>query len=299
MFFFFGGYADFLCFYLHKTTHPKDLNLKTRLMKKFAWISLVSLPILGISILSFNLKSNVFNSNREIKNLAYQANEELNYRVHYGALNAAVVQMSVSKPLVIQDREAYNLKIEGQTISSFSWMFKVRDKFESWVDAKSHTPLRYAKTVREDAYFHQDVAVYNHKEKWLKNKEGKINITDHTMDVAAAIYYMRTFEYKDKVVGFKFPMDIYIDNKLHHLSVTYAGKEVIDTDLGRVSCIKLKPQLVVDRVFKDENAMTVWVSDDENHIPVRIQTDIYVGSLKVDITSFKNLKYPLNSLKKP
>jgi hypothetical protein len=267
-------------------------------MKKLAYLSLIGLPVLGLSIFSFNLKPENQGFHRDINNSAYQANEELNYRVHYGALNAAVVQMSVSKPMVVHEREAYNLKIEGQTLSSFSWMYKVRDKFESWVDAKSHTPLRYSKTVREDAYFHQDVAIYNHKEKWLKNKEGKIKITDHTMDVAAAIYYMRTFEYKNKPEGYKFPMDIYIDNKLYNLSVTYAGKDVIDSDLGKVSCIKLKPQLVVERVFKDENAMTVWVSDDENHIPVRIQTDIYVGSLKVDLTSYKNLKNPFNSLKK-
>lgn len=251
---------------------------------------------LGILLLSFNAAPENF-INKEIKNQAYQSREELNYRVHYGALNAAVVQMSVSKLLKINNREAYNLKIEGQTINSFSWMFRVRDKFESWVDAKSHTPLRYAKTVREDAYYHQDIAVYNHKEKWLKNKEGKISITEHTMDIAAAIYYMRTFDYKNKAIGHTFPMDIYIDNQLHKLSVKYVGKEEVDTDLGKVSCIKLKPQLVVDRVFKDQDAMTVWVSDDENHIPIRIQTDIYVGSLKVDLTSYKNLKNPFSSLK--
>lgn len=267
-------------------------------MKARFLIPAMSLVSLGSILFSFNKAPQVNVMERYTANKAYQANEELNYRVHYGAINAAVVQMSVSKPVKIHNRDAYNLKIEGQTINSFSWMFKVRDKFESWVDAQSHTPLRYAKTVREDAYYHQDIAIYNHKEKWLKNKEGKISITDHTMDVAAAIYYMRTFDYRNKPEGYKFPMDIYIDNQLHHLSVTYAGKETIQTDLGKVACVKLKPQLVVDRVFKDQDAMTVWVSDDENHIPIRIQTDIYVGSLKVDITSYKNLKNPFSSLKK-
>jgi len=264
-------------------------------MKNAFLFPAIALLAIGGLLISFNNAPQEF-STKSIKNQAYQSNEELNYRVHYGALNAAVVQMSVSKPLKINNKEAYNLKIEGQTINSFSWMFRVRDKFESWVDAKSHTPLRYAKTVREDAYYHQDIAVYNHKEKWLKNKEGKISITEHTMDVASAIYYMRTFDYKNKPIGHKFPMDIYIDNQLHNLSVKYVGKEEITTDLGKVACIKLKPQLVVDRVFKDQDAMTVWVSDDENHIPVRIQTDIYVGALKVDLTSYKNLKNPFSSL---
>jgi hypothetical protein len=85
----------------------------------------------------------------KVENLAYQEGEILKYRIHYGVVNAGVVNMQVSQPLEINKRKAYNLKIEGETLKSFDWAFKVRDKFESWVDAESLTPLRYSKTVRE------------------------------------------------------------------------------------------------------------------------------------------------------
>ena len=235
---------------------------------------------------------------QKLTKLAYQPNENLKYRIHYGVVNAAVVNMSVSDPIMINNRKALSLKVEGETLSSFEWLYIVRDKFESWVDAENHTPLRYAKTVRENDYYFQDVVIYNHKDKFLKNKKGKLPITENTQDVAAAIYYLRNLDYSNKVIGHEFPLDIYIDNQVYKLKLKYAGKETIKTDIGKVRCIKLKPELVVDRVFKSKDAMTVWVSDDDNHIPVRIQTDIYVGSLKVDIVKTENLKSPMTSLVK-
>jgi hypothetical protein len=130
----------------------------------------------------------------------------------------------------------------------------------------------------------------------LRNKEGKINITQNTQDLASAIYFMRQLDFKNKPLNYAYPMDIYIDNEIYNLKVAYKGKETIQTDLGKVRCIKLQPEMVVDRVFKEKDAVTVWVSDDKNHIPVRIEAAIYVGSLKVDLTSYKNLKNPFQSL---
>ena len=74
-------------------------------------------------------------------------------------------------------------------------------------------------------------------------------------------------------------------------------RETIKTDLGKIECYKLRPQLVVDRVFKDEDDMTIWVSADANKIPIRVQANIYVGSVKVDITKASGLKNKFSSKK--
>lgn len=263
--------------------------------KKFNFVPLFGVIILGFGLLSFNQKE-IVNFSQKVENKAFQSGEVLNYRIHYGVVNAGIVTMKVSEPVKVNDRDAYNLKIEGETLKSFDWAYKVRDKFETWIDVESHVPYRYSKTVRENDYFYQEIAIYNHEQKYLKNKKGKITITPTTMDVASAIYYLRNIDYNNSKVGAKFPMDVYIDNEVYNLSVKYVGKETIATPLGKIRCIKIKPELVVDRVFKNKDAMTVWVSDDDNHIPVRIQTEIYVGSLKVDLVKHENLKNPLSAL---
>jgi hypothetical protein len=233
---------------------------------------------------------------RTINNLAYQPGETLKYRIHYGAINAGVVSMNVSPTTSnINGKTTYNLRVEGETVKSFDWAYKVRDKFESWVDQESQAPLRYAKTVRENNYFHQDVAIYDHDNRKLRNKQGELTIPQYTQDIASAIYYLRNLDYTNATIGKQFPVDVYIDNKVYSLPITYKGKEVIKTDLGKIRCIKIKPKLVVDRVFKHADALTVWVTDDANHIPVRIEGLIYVGSIKVDITQHTGLKNAFSS----
>jgi len=262
------------------------------------YISAVGLSVFCALLFSMKSAEKVAPTERKIENTAYLSGEILNYRIHYGIINAGLVNMTVSEPLTINNKSAYNLKVEGETLKSFDWAYKVRDKFESWVDGESQAPIRYAKTVRENAYFNQDIAIYNHSEKWLKNKQGQLTIPQYTQDVASAIYYMRTLDYANASVGTTYPIDVYLDNKIYNLNVKYMGKEVIKSDIGKIRCFKIKPQLVVDRVFKRTDAMTVWVTDDENKVPVRIQTDIRVGSLKVDLVKYQNLKNPMTCLVK-
>lgn len=264
-------------------------------MKKPNFYIVTAFIFLGLSLPAFKQSQNVV-LGRKIVNNAYQPGENLKYRIHYGAINAGVVSMSVSPtPTNISGKTTYNLRVEGETVKSFDWAYKVRDKFESWVDQESQAPLRYAKTVRENSYFFQDVAIYDHDNKKLRNKKGEITIPQYTQDIASAIYYLRNLDYANATVGKQYPVDVYIDNQVYSLPITYKGKEVIKTDLGKIRCIKIKPKLVVDRVFKHADALTVWVSDDENHIPVRIEGQIYVGSIKVDLMQTQNLKNAFSS----
>ena len=151
-------------------------------MKKSLTLALVALIFLT-SLPSFKQAANVVLP-RKMANLAYQPGETLKYRIHYGAINAGVVSMSVNpNPTIINGKTTYNLRVEGETVKSFDWAYKVRDKFESWVDQESQAPLRYAKTVRENDYFHQDVAIYDHDNRKLRNKQGELTIPQYTQEI--------------------------------------------------------------------------------------------------------------------
>lgn len=271
-------------------------------MKKSFWIP--AIPVLALalvfSLVSWNNSEHYSNTTlalRSMENNSYQPGEFLKYRIHYGAVNAGLVSMSVAaQPTQIGNKSTYNLRVEGETLKSFEWAYKVRDKFESWVDQGSQAPLRYAKTVREDRYFNQDLAIYDHENAKLRNTKGELKIPAYTQDIASAIYYLRNLNYQTAVSGSQFPINVYLDNKVYNLNITFKGRETIKTDIGKVKCIKIKPQLVVDRVFKNSDAMTVWVTDDENHIPVRIESEIRVGSIKVDIIEYKGLKNTFSAL---
>lgn len=257
--------------------------------------ALIIAPVLALALLANQSPDQRANAQATPGSFGHA--EQLQYRIHYGLVNAGIVTMNTDESFAtVGSQPTMHVRVEGQTLKSFEWAYKVRDKFEAWVNPQTVKPLRYAKTVRENTYYDQDLAVFNHSAGYLRNRKGQLPITAETRDIASAIYFLRTVDWGALSIGSKKPVDVYLDNEVYNLSVAYAGRETIQTDLGPVRCLKLKPELVVDRVFKNKNGMTVWVSDDANRIPVRIQTDIQVGSLKVDLTQYKNLKNGFTAL---
>lgn len=235
---------------------------------------------------------------RSTTNNAFTYGEELKYRVHYGWINAASVSIKVAhKPTMVDGRETYRISAYGKTYKSFDWAFKVRDNFVSYVDVEGLAPLKYYKKVQEDNYKDEDLVFYDHDKKWLKGSQKSMTMPAYVQDIISGTFYARTIDFENAYSGQSFPIDIYLDQTIYNLKFKYLGKEVIKTDLGKMECYKLRPQLVVDRVFKDEDDMTIWISADENKIPVRVQAAIYVGSVKVDLTSTKGLKNPFTSKK--
>src|SRR5690606_13452334 len=96
--------------------------------------------------------------------------------------------------------------------------------------------------------------------------------------------------------GDKIPFDMFLDDEIFNLYLRYEGKEQIKTRYGRFNAIKFKPLLIKGSIFEGGEKMTVWVSDDPNRILLRAESPIAVGSIKVDMMSYKNLRYPLSSL---
>jgi hypothetical protein len=115
-------------------------------------------------------------------------------------------------------------------------------------------------------------------------------------DVLSSIYYARNINFDKYKVEDKIPFDMFLDNEVYHLYIKYMGKETVKTKYGKFKAIKFKPLLIKGTIFEGGEKMTVWVSDDANHIPLRIESPISVGSVKVDMMQYKNLRYPLSSM---
>lgn len=227
---------------------------------------------------------------RKVDNKAFTYGEKLKYRVHYGFINAASIDITIDeKPSIIDQRSTYHIVAKGNTYSSFDWMYKVRDHYESYVDVESMAPLKYFKSIKENKYTDKDLVFYDHKAQYLKGYKKDMTAPAYVQDLVSSLFYARTLDFSNAVEGKTFPVDVYLDQEIYNLKFKYLGKETIKSDLGKVRCIKMRPQLVVDKVFKDEDAMTIWVTDDANHIPVRVQAEIYIGALKIDLVSYDGL----------
>lgn len=262
---------------------------------------IIAILALGLSFSSFLLQKPEDNgfSFRKLPNTAFKTGEKLTYRAHYGLINAARIMMSVDPVMQqIGTRKAFLVRTEGETLKSFDWMYKVRDKFDSYLDEECLAPLRYSMSKRENKYSAVDAVIYYHEQKKLRNLKGEMVMPVYTQDIASAIYYARNLDFATAKVGQSYPVDVYLDNKVYNLAFKFIGRETLSTDIGKVRCIKLRPKLVVDRVFKEDDDMTIWISDDKNKIPIRVESAIKVGSVKVDITAYENLKNNFDALLK-
>ncbi len=232
-----------------------------------------------------------------ISNQAFSYGETLRYKMYYSLffnIPVAEVEMKVhEKPEYLAGEKHYLISGTGKSYRFYNSFFKVHDIYKSYVSVNTFEPRISVRIINEGNYHSSEYYVYNPRKNYLKNKKGKLfKIPDLTQDILSAIYLARTFDYSHARPGDSFMLNVFIDDSVYYVGVRYAGKENLKMN-GRVyHCLKLKPILIVDRVFKSEEDMTLWVSDDKNKIPVYVHSGIAVGSVKAELIEYKNLKNP-------
>jgi len=227
----------------------------------------------------------------------YTVGERLEYRVHYGMVDAAKITMSIDTGIkTINGQNTIRIIGEGRTLSGYDWFFKVRDHYETFIDTHTNLPVKYIRNVEEGTYKDVEHASFDHKNNKIYSSKGIYKSDGPSFqDVLSAIYYLRGKNIKQMKKGDIIKVKFYLDKAIYESEVTIGGREVIKTALGKFNTIILKPNVVVDRVFPNKEALTIWATDDVNLIPLRIKTELMVGSIKADITKITGNKNPLSS----
>ncbi len=251
-----------------------------------------------ILILSLPAYLSAQTSLRKVENKAFGPSEVLEYRVHYGFVDAGVAKLEVD-PVVkkIGGRECYRVVGTGRSVGAFDWFFKVRDHYESYIDAEAMIPWLFIRKIEEGGYSKKQNVSFNHFKSTATSEKKTISTPGQVQDLISAFYYARTLDMSNAAVGDTFHINCYLDDEVFPMVIKYTGKEKIKTKAGTFNCIKFKPFLLEGRVFKEQEGMTIWVSDDKNRIPVRAAAEILVGTIKMDLTKYAGVANPLALLK--
>jgi thioredoxin-related protein len=230
------------------------------------------------------------NELRQVKNEAFLPGEILKFRIHYGIVDAGEATIEVKKDLKnFGGRECYHFIGIGKSVGAFDWFFKVRDRYESIVDKEALIPWFFIRRVNEGGYIINQNVTFNHFNDSAKSEKATISVPDNCQDLVSAFYFARTLDFTGAKEGDIFEISGYLDDAIFPMNVKFVGRENIKSKKGTFRCLKLRPMLQEGRVFKDQEDMTIWVSDDKNKIPVRVQTEIAVGSIKMDLVDYENL----------
>jgi len=250
----------------------------------------------GIVILiSVLLSGNALGQGLRLRqNEAFKTSEVLEYRVHYGMIDAGEARLEVASEIKqIGNRRCYQVIGTGRSTGAFDWFFKVRDHYESYIDSGAIVPWLFIRRIDEGGYKKKQNVSFNHSKKTATSEKKTIQTPDHVQDLLSAFYYARTLDFSSASVGDTFLINTYLDDETFPMIIKYVGKETIKTKVGSLRCLVFKPYLLEGRVFKESEAMTIWISDDKNRIPVRAQADVLVGSIKMDLKGYAGLANPL------
>lgn len=234
-----------------------------------------------------------------VKAQGFTENEYVKYRVHYGVLNAGFATLKMENA-VINGRPQYHVVGKGSSSGAVRVFFKVDDRYETYIDKATYAPTKFIRKVKEGGYRKDIQLTFNHQtkriyEKDFKNKKSTTYSykVSQIQDMLSAFYYLRTFKPTDFKTGTSKKVYVFMSGELFPFKLKVMGRETVKTKFGKIKCIKMVPYVQEGRVFKAKESVTVWVSDDENLLPVKLQADLAVGSLKMSIYQYKNLKTPL------
>lgn len=227
-------------------------------------------------------------------NTAFKEGEILTYRLHYGLINAGNVVLEVKPEILnVGSRKVYHIVGTGYTTGSADWFYKVRDRYETYMDKDALLPWMFVRRVDEGGFkFSQDYSFNHYQKKVDIGNNEKFDVPAGIQDMVSAFYSARNMDLSNAKDGDIYSITCFVDKEIWPLKIKFIGREVIDTDLGEFRCLRFRPVVQKGRVFKDEDDLNVWISDDKNHLPMRVKANIIIGSVKMDITGTKNLANP-------
>ena len=229
----------------------------------------------------------------------FKAGEELSYKLKYGIFTGAEATIRVGESTKKFDgRPAFHIVVDGKTAGTFDVFYKVRNRYESFIDENTLLPYYYTESRHEAGYRHNDNVTFNYQDNKIKANKGIYPFKGKVFDFVSAYYFARSIDISKIKPGDKFNLRYFLDDGIYTLGITYTGKEKIKSDIGYFNCLRFSPTIIAGRIFKKDSKLYLWITDDKNRIPVKAHVDLIVGSVTMDITSAKNLKYPLNPLGK-
>ena len=226
------------------------------------------------------------------------------YNWHFIWVQSGEVEFSADT-LQYKKQEAWHLKAVGKTLKAYDLIFGVRDTFETFSNFSTFKPI-YSRRVMNHA---KQNSVHQY---WFDSVPGKIETqikedkkplyrtnlpaADNTFDILATAYNFRKFDFNKLFVGQKVPYRMLIDRQVADLFFRYLGKENVKTRNGKTfRCHKVSVYLLQGDFFPEGEYMKIWFTDDKNHLPVQVETEILMGSVKALLLEPKSMKYPLTS----
>src|SRR5690606_20024528 len=170
----------------------------------------------------------------------------------------------------------------------------VDNRYDSYMDSRTFLPHYYTENIREGNYRRTDIVRFDHRNRTVQGNKGTFKSPSaQTFDLLSAYYFSRNLDLTNVQPGQSFKMTYFLNDEIATLGIEYLGIESIKTPIGTLECLKFSPEITPGRIFRKDSRLYLWVTNDGNRIPVKAQVEILSGSVTLERSEAKGLKYPL------
>lgn len=231
---------------------------------------------------------------RTIPNNAFGPGEYLKFDVNYGFVTAGEAVMQVTDT-IYKGRACLRVDFQVNSKPFFDLIYKVRDRYTTFIDAQGLFPWRFEQHIREGGYERDFIAEFDQINHRAITTEGEYPIPPYVHDIMSAFYIARVYDFSNFVPGQKLHLQNFYKDSTYELDVKYKGKQRVEVTAGTFDCIILEPLAQEGGLFKSEGRVYVWLTDDERKMPVKVSTKIIIGSIESELIEYRGLRGPLRA----
>jgi hypothetical protein len=246
-----------------------------------------------ITVLFLAILCSITISSQE-KNQIFKEGEWLRFKMSYsGFLKAGNATLSVDKD-TLDGKEVFHLTGKGWTTGIIKWFFKVKDNYQSYIDVKTGKPYLFKRKINEGGYKKHRDTRFNHEinKAYIqdyKNKTDTIVSIGNVQDMLSSFYFLRNQDVSNLKPGNEIALDMFIDGVTHLFKLRFLGTEILNTRFGKINTYRFRPLVQAGRVFKENESVTLWITADNNKIPIKLIANLAVGSLRAELEAYKGL----------
>lgn len=232
---------------------------------------------------------------RKLTNDAFAVGERLVFGVNYGFITTGEAVMEVAAYDSVAGRKCYRVEFTVNSLPSFSWIYKVEDRYLTYIDVETIAPWKFEQHIREGTYRRDFIAEFDQVNLVATTTGGTYPIPQYVHDIMSAFYFARTIDFSSFKPGDGVLLSNFYKDKTHELKVNFLGRQELETEAGTFNTIVVEPLVKEGGLFKSEGRIVIWLSDDERKIPVRVNTKVVIGSIDTELKSYSGIAGPLRS----
>ena len=237
----------------------------------------------------------------QVKEVPFKSGESLRFKMSYsGFLRAGTAVLEVEET-ELNGKKVFHSKGSGWTSGLIKWFFEVDDIYESYFDKDTIKPYLFKRKIDEGGYKKHRITSFNYNSQkayvqdFINQKDSSIAF-NNVQDMMSSFYYLRNIKTKNLKKGDEIKLDMFMDSQVYPFKLRFLGKEVLKTKFGKVNSLVFRPLVQSGRIFKAEESVTIWITDDANKIPIKMRASLAVGSLRAELEAYSGLANPFGKI---